>query len=127
VRCGRVLVHAPGGAIVARYGGEEFRGPAAGDEPGSLAAVLAEQMRSSVQDMAIYHERSPFDQRQTVSLGVATVSPGPVAADPDQLVSMADRALYQAKQSGRNRVVVSMPLRLPNAGELCRFRTDTDS
>ena len=95
----RVLIHIPE-AIVARYGGEEF-GVLLPKTNRDSAAVLAEQMRRSVQNMAIYHERSPFDQRQTVSLGVATLSPGSVAADPDHLWSAWPTRHYLAKQSRR--------------------------
>jgi diguanylate cyclase (GGDEF)-like protein len=44
----------------------------------------------------------------TVSLGVATLVPRPVL-DPGDLVELADRALYRAKQGGRDRIEVDEP------------------
>jgi diguanylate cyclase (GGDEF)-like protein len=91
------------GMLVARYGGEEFA-VVLPDTPANTAIAVAEQMRACVLELAISHGRSPFDQRLTVSLGVATLSAGsPWLAE--HLVNKADRALYQAKQAGRNRVV----------------------
>jgi diguanylate cyclase (GGDEF)-like protein len=53
--------------------------------------------------MRIIHENSPISNFVTVSLGVATILPtrGSTAAE---LVSAADKALYEAKGGGRNRV-----------------------
>jgi diguanylate cyclase (GGDEF)-like protein len=99
----RALIHLPN-ALVARYGGEEFA-VLLPNTCQDTAAVIAEEMCASVRDMAIPQQHYPLGQRQTVSLGVATMPPG-LALDPGQLVNMADRALYQAKESGRNRVVV---------------------
>jgi diguanylate cyclase (GGDEF)-like protein len=99
----RALIGIPD-ALLARYGGEEF----AAILPGTTLAYaleLAEEMRRSVHEMAIAHERSPFDKRQTVSLGVATLVAGRTGSDPDALMLMADRALYAAKKNGRNRAM----------------------
>jgi diguanylate cyclase (GGDEF)-like protein len=119
----RALVHIPD-ALVARYGGEEFA-VLLPNTCRDTAAAIAERMCASVRDMAIPHQHHPFDERQTVSLGVATMPPGS-AFDSDQLVNMADRALYQAKQSGRNRVVVfdaGVPAERRTAAALDRLST----
>jgi diguanylate cyclase (GGDEF)-like protein len=87
-----------GGDLVARFGGEEFvivlRG--AGMEQGlTVAERLADRVRSS----AVYvGERS---LSLTASFGVA---PLPAGGNMDQAIEQADRALYQAKNSGRDRV-----------------------
>jgi diguanylate cyclase (GGDEF)-like protein len=88
--------------IVARYGGEEFAVilPDAGDQ---AAIALAEAMREAVESVRIPDEDAPEDQVLTVSLGVGTLWPGSTYT-ADDLVGFADRALYHAKQSGRNRV-----------------------
>ena len=88
--------------LVARYGGEEFICLLPGTE-GPGAHLVAEALRAVVAELAIPHDRSSAADRVTLSLGVATRSPnlGDAAAD---LVEAADRALYRAKQGGRNRV-----------------------
>ena len=99
----RPLVHRTD-ALVARYGGDEFV-VLLPNTSQNTAAAIAEQMGATVRDMVVSYQQSPLDQHQTASLGVATMKPG-VPLEPDQLISMADSALYQAKQSGRNCVVV---------------------
>ncbi|MBU0516035.1 MAG: GGDEF domain-containing protein [Proteobacteria bacterium] len=88
------------GDLVARYGGEEF----AAILPGTSlpdARLLAERMRAAVAARGIRHPTSPTSG-VTVSLGVSALVPaGDVEAQT--LVEQADRALYQAKQQGRNR------------------------
>jgi len=100
----RALLELPN-TVVARYGGEEFAVLIPGMPPGD-ALVYAEKMRQSVYDMAIAHARSPFDQRQTVSIGVAGLSGFVPSSEYEELISRADHALYEAKRSGRNRVSV---------------------
>jgi diguanylate cyclase (GGDEF)-like protein len=84
--------------VLARIGGDEFAVLLPGtDAEGGY--VLAERLRRSVED-------APWDiQRLTVSAGAAAVTDSPV--DRDDLISAADRALYEAKTSGRNRVWIA--------------------
>lgn len=95
------VVHRPYD-LVARYGGEELviLLPATPEEGCSLVArhVLAE-----VSALAIPHRRSTVADWVTVSIGVATVIPADISAKA-QLVKAADRALYRAKEGGRNRI-----------------------
>ncbi|MBV8888582.1 MAG: diguanylate cyclase [Alphaproteobacteria bacterium] len=88
--------------LAARYGGEEFAillpsTPLAG------AVEIAERARAAVRALRIEHACNP-DRIVTISLGVATFAQRPDFPDPDDLVAAADRALYAAKASGRDRV-----------------------
>lgn len=87
--------------MVARYGGEEFAVvlPSA-DETGAM--IIAEDIRKYIEDLAIEHKSAPGG-RLTISLGVAAVVPRPGQSEQD-LLTLADNALYAAKRAGRNRV-----------------------
>ena len=87
--------------IALRWGGEEFLFFLPNTQAES-AHKLAEKLRMSVAEISI-----PDIQKLTSSVGVASIPAS--AAKPEQLVSMADDALYSAKQAGRNRVVVFNP------------------
>ena len=89
--------------IAARYGGEEFVAILP-DTTLKEAFNVADRIRLSVQGMKF--AGSLASERVTVSLGVA-IFPAPGLADIDGLLRAADEALYQAKERGRNRVVVS--------------------
>jgi len=88
--------------LAARYGGEEFTiiMPGAGAEETLRAA---ERIRTSIEAIT-YTTRSGRQRHVTASIGCA-VFPGS-ADDAFGLLKAADTALYQAKRSGRNRVVM---------------------
>jgi diguanylate cyclase (GGDEF)-like protein len=89
---------------VARYGGEEF--VIILPETDTLGAmVVAQQVQRAISDLKLSHEASEVSAWVTVSMGLATMNPGSDAS-PEALITQADKALYQAKQQGRNRFVV---------------------
>jgi diguanylate cyclase (GGDEF)-like protein len=90
------------GEIAARYGGEEFA-VILPDTTIETALYLADKLRESVAGHAIIHAGNP-QNHVTVSIGVAALSPIP-GTPPDTLIRTADHALYQAKQTGRDRIV----------------------
>lgn len=85
------------GDLPARYGGEEFAVIAAGTDA-VAALALAEKMRRHIEALEIAHRDAPAGV-VTISIGVASGR-----CSPDELLRDADRALYRAKQAGRNRV-----------------------
>ncbi len=90
-----------------RYGGEEFccTFPET-DEPG--AVVVADRLRAAVERLGIVHpENLPWGV-VTISVGVAALQP-PTEVDPEDLLRVADQALYRAKAQGRNRTVALAP------------------
>jgi diguanylate cyclase (GGDEF)-like protein len=89
--------------LFARYGGEEFAVvlPEA-DLP--IAMNVAERIRTRIEQHPFQYEGSAFSI--TVSLGVAATT-GRASVTTDELISQADAHLYQAKRSGRNRVVAT--------------------
>lgn len=91
--------------LVARYGGEEFV-VVLPDTEVELAANVAERIQIHVRQMAILHEGSQVSEWVTLSCGLASTTQAQTLT-PLQLVEYADQALYEAKQSGRNRVTVS--------------------
>ncbi len=93
---------ARGSDLAARYGGEEF----AALLPGSTeagACEVAERLRQELMNAALPHDGSPFGQL-TVSIGIASIVPVAGGAQAI-LITLADRALYDAKRAGRNRVL----------------------
>jgi diguanylate cyclase (GGDEF)-like protein/PAS domain S-box-containing protein len=89
--------------VVARYGGEEFGLILPGTDVEG-AVTVAERIRASLDQQAIAHAYG-IDGKVTVSVGAATLVPDPGHGAPQQLLRMADAALYQAKRAGRNRCV----------------------
>ena len=86
---------------VARYGGEEFLLVLPGAS-GEQARRIAERARASVAREPVRAGEQPVPV--TISFGVAEWIPG---ESSEELIARADRALYQAKGSGRNRVVTA--------------------
>jgi diguanylate cyclase (GGDEF)-like protein len=92
------------GDCIARYGGEEFV-IFLPDVDENNAYKIADNIRQTIYDLGIPHQDRPDSTVDwvTVSIGVAI---GTASSDivPEQLVNRADKALYAAKNSGRNQV-----------------------
>ncbi len=88
--------------LVARYGGEEFVMILSNTND---ALSLAQKCRKNIEMLSIPHEFSAVSNFVTISLGVATIVPEQCSSI-STLVDMADKALYNAKKDGRNRVCV---------------------
>ncbi|MDF5708981.1 MAG: diguanylate cyclase [Nostoc sp. S4] len=88
--------------LVARYGGEEFSVILPNTETKG-AIHLAQAILQAVRDLAIPHAQSSVSDHVTVSLGVVSTVPN-CEMSPQYLINAADKALYTAKQQGRDRV-----------------------
>jgi diguanylate cyclase (GGDEF)-like protein len=90
------------GNFVARYGGEEFM-VILPDTHAEEACLFAESLQEKIENLNIEHKDSKVGKNVTVSLGVSTTVPKKYSTQ-DELISLADKALYKAKEGGRNRV-----------------------
>lgn len=87
--------------ILFRYGGEEFT-IVLSNTSSEGAVLLAERIREAVEEMVYISDGITMDF--TVSIGVSTLAE---KEDGSSLFERADKALYQAKHSGRNRVITA--------------------
>jgi diguanylate cyclase (GGDEF)-like protein len=90
--------------IAARYGGDEFV-IILPQTPKKEAVSIAERIRKKVEKFPFENEAILPGKKLTISLGVATFPED--AEDKDKLINLADKVLYQVKQSGRNKVLMS--------------------
>lgn len=102
-RIGRSVLR--GYDVLARYGGEEFIAMLT-DTTGAQASLLAERLRKMVEQRPYIPEVGDAI-RATVSIGVAQAR---APYSKKDLITQADQALYRAKETGRNKVVLFKPL-----------------
>jgi len=91
--------------LVARYGGEEFA-IILPETDVREAVVLAERIRRGIETMEIDVGNHQPRLRVTVSLGLSGLKPGASEHVQSEMIEAADKALYAAKGSGRNKLVV---------------------
>ncbi len=88
--------------VVARYGGEEFVVLMAEIEENE-AVQWAQALKEEVEALHIPHKCSPVSIFVTVSIGVASIIPD-YNHSPEDLLELADKALYKAKTAGKNKI-----------------------
>ncbi len=91
------------GDLAARYGGEEFVLILPMTDAKEVAQI-AEAIRKNVEVLKIPHESSDAGECVTLSMGAVSVTPHRDMSVND-FITLADKTLYEAKRSGRNRVV----------------------
>ena len=93
--------HLRKGDVAARYGGEEFA-VILPDTPAKEAHDVIDNLRQKFEEIHYTHEKGEFSS--TFSAGIAVY---PANEDMESLIASADDALYTAKESGRNQVVIN--------------------
>jgi diguanylate cyclase (GGDEF)-like protein len=96
---GVLITAASGSRLVGRYGGEEFL-VLLPQEDAADAWVTAERIRAVIESATVVYDGDPIIS-PTISIGIATTFGW--KEKPEDLVGLADEALYAAKSSGRNR------------------------
>jgi len=94
-----------GGDFAFRLGGEEF-GAIFSSKDESSALEFADQIRKDIKALNIQHSNSDVSDHITVSIGLLVVDFATTGIDEDNFFTLADNALYIAKDNGRNRVVI---------------------
>ncbi len=90
-------------ALIARYGGEEFAVILPDISP-EEASFFSDNIRQKIEKLKIPHQKSLASEYVTLSAGVAAIIPS-AKFSSDYLISVADKALYEAKAQGRNRSI----------------------
>jgi two-component system cell cycle response regulator len=92
--------------LPARYGGEEFS-IILPECSSNEAKFIGEKLREAIEFGSFPDDRGTATAKITASLGIATYDPSVAVSPPaiEKFIEIADKALYQAKNLGRNRVV----------------------
>lgn len=90
--------------LAARYGGEEFV-LLLPDADSAGALEVGTRVIRTIENLALEHEKSEVSSSVTLSVGTATLQPFSQQQQPHELIALADAALYQAKEQGRNRII----------------------
>ncbi|MEE9330171.1 MAG: PleD family two-component system response regulator [Parvularculaceae bacterium] len=101
----RLVKNVRGIDLPCRYGGEEFVFLMP-DTDKAFAGIIAERLREEISQEPIAVEgQDGLQVNITVSIGVAITDPALENDTPEALLKRADKALYEAKETGRNKVV----------------------
>lgn len=100
--------------LVARYGGEEFA--VLLPDTNENAISLAEQCCEKIRELELVHAASRVSPYITVSMGICTIIPS-LNIDISEIIRQADRALYKAKENGRNQVCSAQEIKETTSSE----------
>ena len=103
--------------LVSRYGGEEFI-VVLGNTPLEGGLKIAESIRSTVEGLGIPHAGATLHDCVTISIGITSTLPTR-DTQPETVLVSADRAMYQAKRDGKNRIAYSTSARTGTYQALC--------
>jgi len=99
---------------VGRWGGEEF-GIVLPNATTTQANMVANRIRRTLSELPLFNVEGNTIPKPTISQGIATLPDH--TNDVDELVVIADRALYRAKAKGRDQVAVGIPSKPPDKQE----------
>ena len=99
---------------VGRWGGEEF-GVVLPNASTTQANMVANRIRRTLSELPLFNVEGNTIPKPTISQGIATIPEH--TSDVDDLVVIADRALYRAKARGRDQVAVGIPSKSPDSPE----------
>ncbi len=99
---------------VGRWGGEEF-GIVLPNATTTQANMVANRIRRTLSELPLFNVEGNTIPKPTISQGIATIPEH--TSDVDELVVIADRALYRAKAKGRDQVAVGIPSKSPDKQE----------
>ncbi len=92
--------------LACRYGGEEFL-VAMPDTDRNFAGIVAERLRTEIEQHKVPINGGREEIAVTVSIGISSTEEGPKDDSAQKLIKRADEALYAAKSGGRNRVITT--------------------
>lgn len=90
--------------LIARYGGEEFAMLLSNTNT-QEATIVAQKISNAIKKLNIPHKSSKIHDQVTISIGIASIIPN-LENIPKSLIKTADKALYSAKQQGRNQFII---------------------
>ena len=99
---------------VGRWGGEEF-GIVLPNATTTQANMVANRIRKTLSELPLFNVEGNTIPKPTISQGIATIPEH--TNDVDELIVIADRALYRAKAKGRDQVAVGIPSKPPDKQE----------
>jgi diguanylate cyclase (GGDEF)-like protein len=91
--------------IAARYGGDEFAVILPGTNK-TEAFAAAEKLREAIRELGL-HDITQDEHKMVVTASIGVASAGELAPDAERLLEAADRALYRAKEAGRDSVMLA--------------------
>ncbi len=93
--------------FVARFGGEEFLVITINKTPDEVKTLI-EKLQQDLKNEKIPHEKSQVNDNVTMSIGVHYLQEVPIGTNLTEIIELADKNLYKAKEQGRNRCITNI-------------------